>query len=336
METGDKTAAAEATVASAAPPTEVAPTAELVPEPDAVEELAAGRCGAVLIVPRDTRQTAASEAERQQGGGGGSAGVETVVLPEGALVKAALPKGRTVVLPGSYNPLHRGHLGLLEAARAALETSLREQTSPGSKSMSRAAGAATTAAAGTTASDVGGVGGGGVGDRMMVHGVFEISVANVDKGGLAAEEVRRRTAQFAEPQGVGWPYPVVVTRAPLFSQKVGGCRKPRVYFRIFQEKRMSRSRKACHYCELANTRACVSSLARVHPLFFDRRKNIVPKGFNEVVSDRHYCRYCYPLLLSYFPARHRDRRGCFPVAPLWSERTRPSASSTRDTTEIVR
>ncbi|CAM9486106.1 unnamed protein product, partial [Hapterophycus canaliculatus] len=130
----------------------------------------------------DTRRSAeAAEAAR----GGGAAAV--VVLREGALVRAALPKGKTVVLPGSYNPLHRGHLGLLEAARAALEKTLLDTS-----------------------------GGGG---KTMVHGVFEISVSNVDKGGLAAEEVRRRAAQFAEPRGVGWPYPVVVTRAPLFSQK---------------------------------------------------------------------------------------------------------------------
>ncbi|CAM9210280.1 unnamed protein product [Scytosiphon promiscuus] len=214
-EGGKKTGMAAAAAVSTASPTEVAPAAELAPEPDALEELAAGRCSAVLIVPRDTRQAAAAEAAQREGGGAaagtagvGSAGVEAIVLREGALVRAALPKGRTVVLPGSYNPLHRGHLGLLEAARAALETNIRETSSK-----SRPPEASTTA---TASSGVGGVGSSGA---TTVHGVFEISVSNVDKGGLAAEEVRRRTAQFAEPGGVGWPYPVVVTRAPLFSQK---------------------------------------------------------------------------------------------------------------------
>lgn len=187
----------EAGKAAPTAPTEEAPAAELAHEPDGLEELAAGRCGAVLLVPRDTRQAA-------QGGGGGSA-EEVVVLREGALVAAALPKGRTVVLPGSYNPLHRGHLGLLEAARAALEKDILDSST---KSSSEATGAAAAAIPS------------GSSGAAMVHGVFEISVANPDKGGLAAEEVRRRAAQFAEPRGVGWPHPVVVTRAPLFSQKV--------------------------------------------------------------------------------------------------------------------
>lgn len=72
-----------------------------------------------------------------------------------------------VVLAGSFNPLHRGHLRLLDVA-------------------SRISGR---------------------------HGVFEISIANVDKPELAREELERRLEQF---RGVA---DVAVTRAALFSDK---------------------------------------------------------------------------------------------------------------------
>ncbi len=181
---GGPTAGATTAAAAAAPKeTEVAPTAQLVAEPDAIEEIAGGRCGAVLIVPSDARTEEESAA----------AAAATVVLREGALVRAALPRRTTLILPGSYNPLHRGHVGLLEAARKLLGDHLGTP-----------AGAAAAPPPGA------------------VHGVFEVSVANADKGGLTADQVRRRTEQFSAPGGVGWPYPVVVTRAPLFSQKVKG------------------------------------------------------------------------------------------------------------------
>jgi hypothetical protein len=65
------------------------------------------------------------------------------------------------VLPGSFNPLHRGHTTLAAVAAA----------------------------------------------KLGVEVAFELSVTNVDKPELAADEVERRVAQFA---GVG---PVWVTRA---------------------------------------------------------------------------------------------------------------------------
>eukprot|EP00752_Nemacystus_decipiens_P018478 g16568.t1 len=195
---------------------EAAPEAELAPEPDAVEEIVAGRREAVLIVPRDARQEATGTGAAAAGKG---AAPTAVVLRDGALVRAALPRGTTVVLPGSYNPLHRGHLGLLQAARRAkaeeLE-SVRKRPAEG------AAGCPSFSPCSSSSSARGGRVGGssaGGGGSVVVHGVFEVSVANADKGGLAAEEVRRRAAQFSEPGGVGWPHPVVVTRAPLFSQK---------------------------------------------------------------------------------------------------------------------
>ncbi|GIL49814.1 hypothetical protein Vafri_6129 [Volvox africanus] len=48
----------------------------------------------------------------------------------------------------------------------------------------------------------------------LPEGAFELTVQNADKGLLSAEEIRRRVAQF-----VALGLPVVVTRAPLFTNK---------------------------------------------------------------------------------------------------------------------
>eukprot|EP00903_Cladosiphon_okamuranus_P013749 g12799.t2 len=193
---------------------EAAPTAKIAPEPDAIEEIVTGRCGAVLVVPRDTRKVAEATAETEAAAEAAAA----VVLRGDALVRAALPQGATVVLPGSYNPLHRGHLGLLEAARRAKMKELESRRKDPAREEAGEAGSSPisySASATAVMRGDGNDGGGGV----AVHGVLEVSVANVDKGGLKAGEVRRRVEQFSEPGGVGWPHPVVVTRAPLFSQK---------------------------------------------------------------------------------------------------------------------
>ena len=71
------------------------------------------------------------------------------------------------VLPGSFNPLHHGHISLAAAAAA----------------------------------------------RLGVPVAFELSVANVDKPELSADEVTRRVGQF-----VGQA-PVWVTRAATFAAK---------------------------------------------------------------------------------------------------------------------
>lgn len=202
------------------PTTEVVPAAEFVPEPDAIEELVNERSTSVLIVPRDTRHAVDDASSRSSNkvnnvGTGANAEADTatecpkapgvVVLRDGA-VKGALPRGATVVLPGSYNPLHKGHLGLLEAARALHSRMLNSELRRGAGQ-----GAEPRRTDDATAELT----------SVAVQAVFELSVANADKGGLAVDDVRRRTRQFTEAGSVGWPYPLVVTRAPLFSQKVG-------------------------------------------------------------------------------------------------------------------
>jgi hypothetical protein len=87
------------------------------------------------------------------------------VTPDGQLVSSA-PAPR-VVLPGSFNPVHAGHLLLAQVAEEMVQAPV----------------------------------------------VFEISVTNVDKPPLAADEVRRRLAQFAGRARVE------LTRAPTFLEK---------------------------------------------------------------------------------------------------------------------
>jgi hypothetical protein len=72
-----------------------------------------------------------------------------------------------ILLPGSFNPLHAGHLGMAETAARS------------------------------------------VGQAVA----FEMSVVNVDKPPLAAEEIERRAAQFR------WKAPLWITRAPTFVEK---------------------------------------------------------------------------------------------------------------------
>lgn len=168
--------------------TEVVPRGEVEPDRNAVEQIVAGELNAAMFVVPNTGVKTAGEKSG-----------EPLDLRDGE-VKAALPQGSTIILPGSYNPIHRGHLGLMEVARALHAERLRSN----SKDLDGASGV--TPGVQETSENV--------------YAVFEISVSNPDKGVLAAEEVRQRLKQFSDPEGVGWPFPVVVTRAPLFSEKV--------------------------------------------------------------------------------------------------------------------
>jgi hypothetical protein len=85
--------------------------------------------------------------------------------PDGQLVVSA--PAPSAVLPGSFNPLHDGHLLLARVAEDLLQTPV----------------------------------------------AMELSVTNVDKPPLAADEVRMRLAQFA------WRARVELTRAPTFLEK---------------------------------------------------------------------------------------------------------------------
>lgn len=167
---------------------EMMPEARKESGPDAIQELVEGRSCAVLLVPDPKVSGAATGSEGHAVGAGKGSAVVLRDVP----AQRALSRACTVVLPGSFNPLHRGHVRLLDAARAL---HLR-------KCQDKAASTETAV------------------DDLAVHSVFELSVANADKGGLSGEEVRKRALQFSDPGGIGWPCTVVLSRAPLFSEKV--------------------------------------------------------------------------------------------------------------------
>jgi hypothetical protein len=144
---------------------------------DTLNDILQGRSSHALFLPRAGPQ-------------GGFACLDEAMLPEGSLV-----------YPGSFNPLHMGHVQLALAARSA------------------AASAATTAVAR----------GSGSGSQQAHRSpaiVFEMSAMNADKAPLDAGELESRLAQFLPSSPlileVGLEpgsYAVSVSNAPLFSTK---------------------------------------------------------------------------------------------------------------------
>ncbi|HKL22156.1 MAG TPA: hypothetical protein VJ904_10135 [Tichowtungia sp.] len=82
------------------------------------------------------------------------------------LIAQAVGAERGLMLPGSFNPVHKGHLGMLTAAE----------------------------------------------EITGLHGVFELSAANVDKPDIPEDEIMRRASAIRD-------IPVALTRAPRFIQK---------------------------------------------------------------------------------------------------------------------
>lgn len=87
---------------------------------------------------------------------------------------------RGIILPGSFNPLHVGHIDLAVAAQRKLKAVTGRELSIG----------------------------------------FEMAVANADKGSIGTSTVMDRVRQFGPESAVGLgEWPVLVTNATLFGQK---------------------------------------------------------------------------------------------------------------------
>ncbi|CAM9566496.1 unnamed protein product [Phaeothamnion confervicola] len=173
---------------------EALPISRFYKHGDALEAFIAGAAKTVVVVPgsgevgNDCSSSNGSDSQNEDRG--------PLMLTD---PQVPLP---AIVFPGSFNPLHAGHLALLEAATALYAREVLGLP-PGS------AGAVTA--------------------------LFEISIANADKGKLSIDVVRSRVSQFtaaaADPAGasstfsgslssaVRYQHPVALTRAPLFVQK---------------------------------------------------------------------------------------------------------------------
>lgn len=93
---------------------------------------------------------------------------------------------RGLILPGSFNPLHKGHTELALAAQ---------------RFMMRMTGVECSVA-------------------------FEIAVSNADKGTIASSALKQRVSQFADASSPLGQWPVIISNATLFTQKAqlfNGC-----------------------------------------------------------------------------------------------------------------
>eukprot|EP00466_Bigelowiella_natans_P002929 jgi/Bigna1/86574/estExt_fgenesh1_pg.C_110250 len=115
------------------------------------------------------------------GGGGGLVLSHTHDSP--------LPKG-TLILSGSFNPLHKGHIRLGQAAQKAVKEFDEKMTTENKDEE---------------------------GESALRPVVFEISFKNPDKGEIGNEEAESRVKQFVN--AVDGPWPVVLSTSSLFSEK---------------------------------------------------------------------------------------------------------------------
>uniref|UniRef100_M4C227 Cytidyltransferase-like domain-containing protein n=1 Tax=Hyaloperonospora arabidopsidis (strain Emoy2) TaxID=559515 RepID=M4C227_HYAAE len=93
---------------------------------------------------------------------------------------------RGLVLPGSFNPLHKGHIDLARVTQQLIESR--------------------------------------TGIKMPV--AFELAVSNADKGAIDSSTISSRIAQIAHGTSPSGAWPVLITNAPLFGQKaqlLPGC-----------------------------------------------------------------------------------------------------------------
>lgn len=165
----------------------------------AFEDLFSAHTGKLVFIRKPVpSDTSGGDSSNSSSGGDGSSDVfsqftllEDVVLPP-----------HCFVYPGSYNPLHIGHISLAAAAM---------QHFPSSSSSTTDSASAST----------------GAGVGMDAPLVFEISALNADKAPLTKEEILRRVSQFAKGSAMDTALraagitnvAVCVTSRPYFQDK---------------------------------------------------------------------------------------------------------------------
>lgn len=136
------------------------------------------------------------------------------VSPSGYNLKALFadgnipfPQDGVLIVPGSFNPPHKGHLGLVNAAAKALERLEKQeevQNKPTSASiLTKMWGKFNTE------------------EESKRPVFFELSVTNADKPPLGGSEVQRRVNFFESLPASDMPndWAIALTDAPLFAQK---------------------------------------------------------------------------------------------------------------------
>jgi len=127
-----------------------------------------------------------------------------------------------LIVPGSFNPPHHGHIALANAAVAALQRLRLEDESNIAKSYSRYSSHSSNSSISSSILD-------SIWTTVQKHSIkenqpavfFELSVTNADKPPLDPSEVERRLNLFLElpPSDLPNDWGVILTNAPLFSQK---------------------------------------------------------------------------------------------------------------------
>ncbi|KAL7467563.1 hypothetical protein ACHAXS_007807 [Conticribra weissflogii] len=129
-----------------------------------------------------------------------------------------------LIVPGSFNPPHHGHVALANAAVTALQRLRLEDEANNAKSYSRHSSHSSISSTSSSILD-------SIWATVQTHSIkenepavlFELSVTNADKPPLDPSEVERRLDLFLKlpPSSLPSDWGVILTNAPLFSQKTG-------------------------------------------------------------------------------------------------------------------
>ena len=129
-----------------------------------------------------------------------------------------------LIVPGSFNPPHIGHVQLANAAVLALKRKRSSETICGGSSNHLQSFHSTLSSVSSSSSVFNNIWStvqSTSNEQYDPTVLFEISVTNVDKPPIDPEEVEKRLGRFLELNKTDFPsdWGVVLTNAPLFSQK---------------------------------------------------------------------------------------------------------------------
>jgi hypothetical protein len=145
----------------------------------------------------------------------GNAALNNPPPPESAATTGGVPPARPLPtllsVPGSFNPVHEGHLRMADAARSTLQRLWRERAGA-TNGGAHAAGSGSGSPVGSADAPV------------PIRVVFELSATNADKPPLARAEVLRRVQQFVPAAMAAAPIPA--SPSPFSPAPLGGAATP--------------------------------------------------------------------------------------------------------------